>query len=189
MDYFGCCRYDLFNLFRHLWFEEPDSTLREVTFCLYNEKDFGVFAKAALSYLEHIVQKVQTGPFTTVDVIIEIGHGIVLIERSNPPFGWALPGGFVEVGESLEDCVKREAEEETGLKIHSLKQFHTYSEPNRDPRFHTISTVFTAKAQGQPKSGSDAASLKVVNIDDLLKINYAFDHRNIIEDYLKYIKK
>ena len=111
--------------------------------------------------------------------------GIVVIERSNPPFGWALPGGFVDYGESLEEAVKREAKEETGLDLIDLKQFHTYSEPDRDPRFHTIGTVFIAKAEGKPKAGDDAKGLKVVKLNEIQKLDFAFDHKKIIQDYIK----
>ena len=95
-------------------------------------------------------------PFLTVDVIIEIEGGIILIKRRKPPPGWAIPGGFVDYGESLEDAVRREAKEETGLDIKLLKQFHTYSDPERDPRHHTVSTIFIATASGKPEAGDDA---------------------------------
>ncbi|MDP2940067.1 MAG: NUDIX hydrolase [Candidatus Omnitrophota bacterium] len=134
-------------------------------------------------------QKLSRGPFTTVDAIIELDEGIILIERLNPPFGWALPGGFVDYGESLEEAVKREMKEETNLELTDLGQFHTYSEPNRDPRFHTIGTVFIAKAKGSPKAGDDAKGIKVVKYEDLLKLDYAFDHKKIIEDYLEWLKQ
>ncbi|MFH1458436.1 MAG: NUDIX hydrolase [Candidatus Omnitrophota bacterium] len=139
-----------------------------------------------ISYLEYIVFKLQNGPFTTVDVIIEIDEGIVIIERSNPPFGWALPGGFVDYGESLEDAVTREAREETGLELTGLKQFHTYSMPLRDPRFHTIGTVFLAKAKGEPQAGDDAAGLKVVELNEIEKLEFVFDHKKIIQDYITF---
>ncbi|MDD5432702.1 MAG: NUDIX hydrolase [Candidatus Omnitrophica bacterium] len=127
----------------------------------------------------------QYGPFVTVDAIIEINGKIVVIERSNPPFGYALPGGFVDYGESLEDAVTREAKEETGLKLLNLKQFHTYSNPYRDPRFHTIGTVFTAKGKGKPKAGDDACGLRLVSPKEIGKLTFAFDHKKIIQDYLK----
>ena len=89
-------------------------------------------------------------PYSTVDMIIEMENGgIILIKRKNPPFGWALPGGFVDYGESLEEAAVREAREETSLEITLTTQFHTYSNPKRDPRRHTITTVFVAKAKGK----------------------------------------
>jgi len=170
------------EVFRHL--RETKSGLKEIIFCLYNKEAFEVFDKGVLSYLEYIIYKLQNGPFTTVDAIIEINDGIVLIERSNPPFGWALPGGFVDYGESLEEAVTREAKEETGLDLTDLKQFHTYSDPTRDPRFHTIGTVFIAKAKGKPKAGDDAAGLKIVKLSKLKDFDFAFDHKQIIRDYI-----
>ncbi|MBF0121947.1 MAG: NUDIX hydrolase [Candidatus Omnitrophica bacterium] len=125
------------------------------------------------------------GPYVTVDIIIEMAGGIVLIERTNPPFGWALPGGFVDRGESLETAAQREAKEETGLDLEGLKQFHTYSEPSRDQRFHTVTTVFIARGIGKPAAGDDAKGLKVVPYEDLRRFRYAFDHNQVIEDYLR----
>ena len=120
------------EVFRHI--KEDDTTLKEIIFCLNDKEAYEVFQKGVVSYLEYMIHKLQQGPFTTVDAIIEIDGGIVIIERSNPPFGFALPGGFVDYGESLEDAVTREAKEETGLDLIGLKQFHTYSQPDRDPR-------------------------------------------------------
>ncbi|MFC1674477.1 macro domain-containing protein [Candidatus Omnitrophota bacterium] len=165
---------------------EKKTGLKEVVFCLFNKKAFDVFDHGVIDYLDYITHKLQGGPFITVDVIIEIDDSIVLIERSNPPFGWALPGGFVDYGESLEDAVRREAKEETGLELQGLKQFHTYSEPDRDPRFHTVGTVFVAKAEGKPKAGDDAAGLKVVTSSELAKLKFPFDHKKVIQDYLRY---
>ncbi len=123
-------------------------------------------------------------PVPAVDLIIEIeGQGWVLIERRNPPPGWALPGGFVEVGESLEQAALREAREETCLEVELLGQFHTYSDPARDPRMHCISTVFVARAEGTPKAEDDAKSVAVFPKDRLPEV-MAFDHRKILEDYL-----
>ncbi|MDP8234589.1 MAG: NUDIX hydrolase [Candidatus Saelkia tenebricola] len=134
-----------------------------------------------------MLRKLANVPISTVDAIIELGGGkILLIERKNPPFGWALPGGFLESNESLEDCLGREVEEETGLDVIELRQFHTYSKPGRDPRFQTISTVFVVKTKGKPFAGSDAKLLKIFEIDNLPpKKEFAFDHWQIIQDWLK----
>jgi ADP-ribose pyrophosphatase YjhB (NUDIX family) len=123
-------------------------------------------------------------PVPTVDVIIEMGDGVVLIRRSNPPPGWALPGGFVEYGESLESAAVREAFEETGLRVKLLEQFHTYSNPSRDSRRHTISTVFLATAQGIPQAGDDAAEAAVFTRANLPPL--AFDHQEIMDDYYRH---
>ncbi len=174
------------EVFRHI--KEDGSRLKEVIFCLYDKEAFDIFNKGIISYLEYIIHKLQNGPFSTVDAIIEINGGILLIKRSNPPFGYALPGGFVDYNESLEDAVRREMKEETDLELEGLKQFHTYSQPGRDPRFHTICTVFLAKGKGKPNAGDDAASLKVVKSDELEKLDFAFDHKKILQDFLKYKK-
>ena len=124
-------------------------------------------------------------PLLTVDIIIELpGDRIVLVERKNPPFGWALPGGFVDYGESLEDAATREAREETSLEVFNLKQFRAYSDPDRDPRHHTVTVVFTAKGQGEPKAGDDARNVSVFNMGHLPQ-NMAFDHGKILDDYVK----
>ncbi len=125
----------------------------------------------------------HSNPFPTVDIIIKYMGGIVLIRRKNPPPGWALPGGFVDYGETLEDAAVREAREETGLDVRLLRQFHSYSDPGRDPRFHTISTVFLAEAAGQALAGDDAAEIGVFSAAELPD-NLAFDHRQILEDYI-----
>ncbi|MFI5294419.1 MAG: NUDIX domain-containing protein [Thermodesulfovibrionales bacterium] len=122
-------------------------------------------------------------PVPTVDIIIKYAAGIVLIKRKNPPEGWALPGGFVDYGETLEDAAVREAKEETGLDVGLVRQFHSYSDPHRDPRQHTISTVFLAKAEGEYAAGDDAAAIGVFSGLDLPD-NLAFDHRQILEDYI-----
>ena len=121
-------------------------------------------------------------PLITVDAIIEVDGGVVLIKRKNPPHGWAIPGGFVDYGESLEDAVCREMKEETCLDIHLVRQFHTYSDPERDPRHHTVSTVFIATASGTPKAADDAKDLSIFTKGDLPE-DIAFDHRQILEDY------
>lgn len=170
------------EVFRHL--REEENYLKEIIFCLYDKDAYEIFNKGVLSYLEYITHKLGNGPFTTVDAIIEINGGIVVIERSNPPFGLALPGGFVDYGESLEDAVRREAKEETGLELEDLRQFHTYSDPRRDPRFHTIGTVFIGKGKGKPKAGDDAADLKIFKLSEIKNLEFAFDHKQILEDYL-----
>lgn len=125
----------------------------------------------------------RQGPALTVDVIIELeGQGVVLIRRRNPPYGWALPGGFVEYGESLEDAARREAREETALEVALLRQLHTYSDPARDLRGHTVSTVFVARASGRPEAGDDAKTVGVFT-RETLPAEIAFDHRTILEDY------
>ena len=126
---------------------------------------------------------VYRNPFLTVDIIIDIpGQGIVLIERKNPPYGWALPGGFVDYGETLESAALREAREETGLDVRHLKQFHAYSDPKRDPRHHTVSVVFTGTGHGEPEAADDAATLGIFPLDNLPG-NLAFDHALIVSDY------
>jgi len=162
-----------------------NTTLKEITFCLNNREAFEIFKKNLVGYLDYVTTKLSGGPYVTVDVIVELAGGIVIIERSNPPFGWALPGGFVDYGESLEDAITREAKEETGLELLQLKQFHTYSDPKRDPRFHTIGTVFTAKAKGTPQAGDDAKGVKIIKLSQIEKLEFAFDHKKILLDYLK----
>lgn len=130
----------------------------------------------------------RRNPLPTVDIIIETKGGIVLIERKNPPYGWALPGGFVDYGESLEDAAIREAFEETSLKVKLKKQFHTYSDPERDPRYHTISTVYIAEAEGRPKARDDARSIGIFTEDNLPE-PLAFDHKKILMDYFQWKKK
>jgi ADP-ribose pyrophosphatase YjhB (NUDIX family) len=124
-------------------------------------------------------------PLVTVDIVIEIDDGIVLIKRENPPYGWALPGGFVEYGETLESSAVREAKEETSLEIQLKEQFHSYSDPHRDPRHHTVTTVYIAKGIGIPKSGDDAKKLGVF-IKSNLPEPIVFDHKKIIDDYFRY---
>ena len=128
-------------------------------------------------------------PFPTVDIIIEMDHsrgqpGIVLIKRKNPPHGWALPGGFVDYNESLEQAAIREAKEETSLDIQIVKQMFTYSDPKRDPRFHTITTVYIARAGGIPKAKDDAAKIGIFSKEDI-DFPLVFDHAKIVEDYFR----
>jgi 8-oxo-dGTP diphosphatase len=126
-------------------------------------------------------------PLLTVDIIIELhgGGGIVLIERKNPPHGWALPGGFVDVGETLEAAAVREALEETTLDVELVCQMHAYSEPGRDTRFHSVSVVFVATAIGIPIGADDAARAEVFTEESLPEV-VAFDHLRIIKDYFRW---
>ncbi|PZO20967.1 MAG: NUDIX hydrolase [Leptolyngbya foveolarum] len=128
-------------------------------------------------------------PAPTVDLIIEMSdrphRPIVLIERLNEPYGWALPGGFVDYGESVETAAKREAQEETNLEVTLIEQFFVYSDPARDARKHTLSIVFIATASGEPVAQDDAKSLTVVNSWEVPE-NLCFDHDQILRDYWRY---
>jgi ADP-ribose pyrophosphatase YjhB (NUDIX family) len=124
-------------------------------------------------------------PYLTVDIIIEHEEGIILIARKNRPHGWALPGGFVDYGECLEDAAIREAKEETSLKVELIRQLHTYSSPDRDPRHHTVSTVFIAKASGDLCANDDAADAGVFTAATLPD-PVVFDHLKILNHYFKY---
>jgi ADP-ribose pyrophosphatase YjhB (NUDIX family) len=108
----------------------------------------------------------------------------VLIRRKNPPRGWALPGGFVDYGESLETAAVREAREETSLSVRLLYQLGAYSAPQRDPRYHTISVVFVARGNGEPVAADDARDVGVFDRDSLPE-DLAFDHGKILEDYFQ----
>jgi ADP-ribose pyrophosphatase YjhB (NUDIX family) len=129
--------------------------------------------------------EVYQNPIPTVDIIIEIeSKGIVLIKRKNPPYGWAIPGGFVDYGESLEEAAVREAKEETNLDVKLVRQFHTYSDPKRDPRHHSISTVYIGKGDGIPRAKDDALEIGIFN-ESNLPAEIAFDHRSILNAYFR----
>src|SRR5215475_11473692 len=122
-------------------------------------------------------------PRLTVDLIIQMkadAHQIVLVKRRHPPAGWALPGGFVDWGETVEKAAAREAFEETSLQVKLLRQFHVYSDPQRDARGHTVSVVFIASAEEDPVGGDDAAEARVFNVRSLPP-EIAFDHRQIVQ--------
>ncbi|AFY76050.1 MAG: NUDIX hydrolase [Hydrococcus sp. C42_A2020_068] len=128
-------------------------------------------------------------PAPTVDIIIELidrpHRPIVLIERQNPPYGWAIPGGFVDYGESAETAARREAKEEVSLEVELIEQFQVYSDPNRDPRQHTLSVVFIATAKGNPKAADDAKNIGIFDLWNLPE-NLCFDHDKILRDYWHY---
>lgn len=131
------------------------------------------------------MERTYRNPVPTVDIIIQVDGDpgrIVLIERKNEPHGWALPGGFVDYGESLESAAVREALEETSLEVSLVRQFHTYSAPGRDPRLHTITTVFIATAAGLPRGADDAKRAVIFSVKEL-PAGMAFDHGQIIDDY------
>ncbi|KAM3093407.1 NUDIX domain-containing protein [Phormidesmis sp. 146-12] len=128
-------------------------------------------------------------PSPAVDMIIEMvdrpHRPIVLIERLNIPYGWSLPGGFIDYGESAEAAARREALEEVGLEITLVEQFHVYSDPSRDVRQHTLSVVYLATATGEPKAGDDAKNSKITEIWEI-PTNLCFDHDRILNEYLQY---
>ncbi len=129
-------------------------------------------------------------PYLATDMVIRLWEGnsfrgIVLIERKNPPVGLALPGGFVEVGESVEEAAVREMKEETGLDVSLSGLLGVYSDPERDPRFHVVSVVFIVDARGTPKAGSDAREVKVFKLEDIPLDRLVFDHKKIILDFLR----
>ncbi len=125
-------------------------------------------------------------PIPTVDCIVELPRDrIVLIMRKNEPVGWALPGGFVDEGEPLHVACVREVKEETGLDVDLSEQFFTYSDPSRDPRKHTVSTVYIGWADGEPSGSDDAADAKAFTLDALPK-DLVFDHGTIVSDYVTY---
>jgi 8-oxo-dGTP diphosphatase len=126
--------------------------------------------------------KSYRNPLPTVDIIIETDKGVVLIERKYAPLGWALPGGFVDYGESLENAAIREAREETSLEVSDLQLLGCYSDPSRDKRFHTITTVFIGKGVGIPKAADDAINLAIFDIANLPR-ELCFDHERILSDY------
>ena len=132
---------------------------------------------------------IQT-PFLSVDGIIELcdDHnalvGIVLIERKNPPFGWALPGGFVDIGETIEHALLREMREEVTLDVRIERLLGVYSDPGRDTRFHTVSAVFVCSAKGTPVAADDARKVRVVSKKEIPGLSLAFDHERILNDYL-----
>ncbi|MFA5008541.1 MAG: macro domain-containing protein [Candidatus Omnitrophota bacterium] len=175
------------EIFRYLQ-QTKEPSLKKIEFVLFSEEALKIFRKNVNDYLEHITNKLREGPFLTVDGIVEFDNGIVMIERTNPPLGWALPGGFVDYGETVEEAATREIKEETNLDFFDFKLLGVYSDPKRDARFHTVSTVFYGKGKGKLTAASDAKNAKIYKVDSLPE-KIAFDHRHIIEDYVKRINK
>jgi 8-oxo-dGTP diphosphatase len=182
-SYEACSKIMAQEIFRYLHkIKQP--SLKKIEFVLFSQQAYEIFKKNVIDYLTHLVNKGFEGPYLTVDAVLEYENGIVLIERTNPPLGWALPGGFVDYGETVEQAIKREVKEETNLDVAELKLLGVYSAPNRDARFHTVSVVFSTTAKGKLKASSDAKNAKVYPFDNLPD-KIAFDHRKIIEDYLE----
>ncbi len=130
-------------------------------------------------------------PLLAADALIELidrpGRPFVLIERANPPFGWAIPGGFVDIGETVEHAAIREAREETSLDVRLTALLGIYSNPQRDPRNHTVTAVYIAEASGTPKADDDAKNLDTFTFDTL-PAELAFDHAQVLADYKRYLE-
>ena len=130
---------------------------------------------------------VYRNPVPTVDILILINGGVVLIRRKNPPLGWALPGGFMDEGETCEAAAIREAKEETGLDVCLKELLYVYSDPSRDPRKHTITIAFTATAVGTPVGMDDALEARIFQFNELPS-NIVFDHSKILSDYQYFLE-
>lgn len=170
-----------------------------VAFLGPDEKHNGTYGQVTDAY-ESIAGPfvLETAPFTmvpqskwknptpAVDLILTCDEGLVFIQRKNPPHGYALAGGFHEDGEAAHVAAKREAREELNVDVRIVEQFHTYTDPKRDPRRHVISTVFIAHTSGKPKAGDDAAGIGIFTEDDLPWSELCFDHAIIMNDYLTY---
>jgi 8-oxo-dGTP diphosphatase len=129
------------------------------------------------------------GPKLAVDCIILVDGRVLIIHRRNPPHGWALPGGFVEYGETVEDAVRREMKEETGLDLENLRQFRVYSDPARDARGHVVSVVFAARGKGKPEAGDDADRYRLIDLNDIPVSELVFDHAKILRDFVQSTKQ
>ena len=161
--------------------KEP--ALRSVIVAVADESARKVYAKNIEGYIAYMSHKGLLGPYLTVDGIVAYDGGIVLIERTNPPLGWALPGGFVDYGETVETAVVREIKEETNLEFTDVELLCVSSDPKRDARFHTVSVVYYGKGSGELRAGDDACGAKVFPLDALPE-GIAFDHRELIRRYI-----
>lgn len=168
--------------------KENLSSIDELMIEFVGHENFGQFIEIMESMLSNISSKTFRNPYPAADTIIKFGEGVVLVYRKNPPRGWALPGGFINYGESAEKAAVREAQEETGLIVENLKLFGVFSNPDRDPRFHTISIIFTGTGKGRIKAGDDASKVKVFSENSLPK-EMAFDHRKILRQFFSIVKK
>ncbi len=171
------------EMYRYIY-EYREHPVRQFWVSLADNIEKEPFRKGLIGYLNYFGNE-QKSPFLTTDCIIRVKGGVVVIERSNPPLGFALPGGFVDYGESVEAAVRREMKEETGLKLKNLKQFHAYSAPARDPRFHVATVVFTADSLGTPIAGDDAKSVRIITVKDVRKMKFASDHKKVLLDYFR----
>lgn len=145
----------------------------------------------AVPFMAFASSKAHKPPILTTTAIIEIYdqgefQGIVLIERGKAPWGKAIPGGKVEYGETVENAVRREMMEEVNLELSDLIQFHVYSDPKRDFRHHSVEVAHIAKAYSLPKAGDDAAKAFIVKLDEIPWDNLAFDHAQVLKDYLNW---
>ena len=158
--------------------------MEKVTIVFENSKSMQEFVEEIEPELKNLASKTFKNPYPAADIIIKKDGGVVCVYRKNPPHGWAIPGGFINYGESAEQAAVREAKEETGLDIRDLELFGVFSDPHRDPRFHTISIVFVAQASGQLKAGDDASSVRIFSEADLPE-EMAFDHRQILKQFFE----
>lgn len=161
-----------------------ESGLQHITINVDGEANLQEFQDTFEGYIKHLEIDLGREPYHTVDLIIERPDGLVVIERSNPPYGWALPGGFIDPGEDAPTAARREAKEETNLDLEELREFKVYNQPGRDPRFETSTTVFIGKGVGDAQSGDDAQALKILPFHDVLGADFAFDHGRIVSDYI-----
>ena len=174
------------EVLKHVKFEK--TALKEIVFCLYDDKAFEVFNLNAQGYISHIQDTLGDGPYVTVDAIIEMPEGIVLIERSNPPFGWALPGGFQEVDESLEEAGKRELYEETGIKGSALGRVGVYMQNSRTYGQVIMIGIEYKMLSKKIRVGDDATDAKFFPKKDIPGIPFT-SQKKILKDYFNTFKK
>jgi len=161
-----------------------ETNVKEFKLVFTEKKDMDKCVEIMEPVLVNLASKTFKNPYPAADTIISIEGGVVMVYRKNPPSGWAIPGGFINCGESAEEAAVREAKEETGLDIDHLALFGVFSDTERDPRFHTISIVYTGKGRGTPKSGDDASKVAIFSKNDLPG-DIAFDHKKILNQYFK----